>query len=135
MASIRKDIQTRAAPESVWDAIRDVGALHTRLVPGFVTDTRLEGSARIVTFANGTVLREPIVTLDEGARRLVWTAQGGIASHYNAAVQVHADAAGMTRVTWTADFLPDGIAPAIDAAMTAGAAAMQRALDALVHPS
>ena len=135
MASIRKDIFTRAAPAAVWDAIRDVGALHTRLVPGFVTDTKLEDKVRIVTFGNGTVLREPIVTLDEGERRLVWTAEGGIAAHYNAAVQVHADAAGMTRVTWMADFLPDGITPAIDAAMTAGAAAMQRALDRLADPT
>ena len=41
MASIRKELLTKASPEAVWDAIRDIGALHTRLVPGFVTDTRL----------------------------------------------------------------------------------------------
>lgn len=134
MASIQKNILTRAAPEAVWDAIRDVGALHTRLVAGFVTDTKMEGKARIVTFAGGTVLREPIVSLDDVARRLVWTAEGGLTSHYNAAAQVHADAGGMTRVTWTADFLPDSAAQAIDAAMTAGAAAMQRALDGLADP-
>jgi hypothetical protein len=46
-------------------ALRDVGALHTRLVPGFVVDTRLEAGARIVTFANGMTVREQIVTVDE----------------------------------------------------------------------
>ncbi len=132
MASIRKDIWTRANPEAVWDAVRDVGALHTRLVPGFVSDTKLEGNTRIVTFAGGTVLREPIVSLDEMTRRLVWTAEGGLTTHYNAAVEVQTDAGGRTRVTWTADFLPDTVAPAIDAAMTAGSAAMQRALDRLI---
>jgi len=45
MASIRKEIYTKARPHDVWDALRDVGALHTRLVPGFVTDTRLEPGA------------------------------------------------------------------------------------------
>jgi hypothetical protein len=55
MAAIRKEILTAARPERVWDALRDVGALHTRLVPGFVVDTRLEPGARIVTFANGMV--------------------------------------------------------------------------------
>ena len=75
MASIRKEIVTSARPQSVWDAIRDVGALHTRLVPGFVVDTRLEPGARIVTFANGMVAREPIVTVDDEARRLVWGAE------------------------------------------------------------
>ena len=66
MASVVKEIVTRARPDEVWDAIRDIGALHTRLVPGFVTDTKLEPGARIVTFVNGTVLREPIVTLEIG---------------------------------------------------------------------
>ena len=90
MATVRRVIVTRANAGDVWSAIRDVGALHTRLVPGFVVDTRLEGSVRIVTFGNGTVLREPIVTIDEAGRRLVWSAEGGITQHYNASVQVFA---------------------------------------------
>ena len=76
MATIRSELKTRAPASDVWSAIRDIGALHTRLVPGFVTDTKLEPGARIVTFVNGVVLREPIVTLDDEARRLVWTARG-----------------------------------------------------------
>ena len=88
-------------PSEVWSAIRDIGALHTRLVPGFVTDTKLEPGARIVTFVNGTVLREPIVTLDDEARRLVWTHDGGRAAHYNGALQVTELADGLTSVVWT----------------------------------
>ena len=77
MATVRKEISTRARPDQVWDAIRDIGALHTRLVPGFVVDTRLEPGARIVTFGNGpTTIKEPIVTIDDEARRLVWGAEG-----------------------------------------------------------
>ena len=96
-------------PSEVWSAIRDIGALHTRLVPGFVTDTKLEPGARIVTFVNGTVLREPIVTLDDEARRLVWTHEGGRARHYNGALQVSELRGGLTSIIWTADFLPDDI--------------------------
>jgi len=77
MATIRKAIFTAARPDLVWDALRDVGALHTRLVPGFVTDTRLEPGARIVTFGNGLVVREAIVTVDAAERRVVWSASGG----------------------------------------------------------
>ena len=55
MASIRKEILVDARPEKVWDVVRDVGALHTRLVPGFVVDTRLEDDVRTVTFGNGIV--------------------------------------------------------------------------------
>ena len=101
MATIRSELKTRARPCEVWSAIRDIGALHTRLVPGFVTDTKLEPGARIVTFVNGTVLREPIVTLDDEARRLVWTHEGGRARHYNGALQVTELADGLTSVVWT----------------------------------
>jgi Polyketide cyclase / dehydrase and lipid transport len=76
MASIRKEIETKARPDDVWAAIADIGALHTRLVPGFVVDTKLEPGARVVTFDNGMVVREPIVTIDGASRRLVWTAEG-----------------------------------------------------------
>ena len=76
MASIRKEISTTADADDVWDALRDVGALHTRLVPGFVTDTKLEPGARIVTFGNGMVARELIVTVDESERRVVWSGVG-----------------------------------------------------------
>ena len=127
MATVVKRILVRASAEAAWDAVRDIGALHTRLVPGFVTDTRLEPGVRIVTFANGVVVREPIVTLDEAARRVVWTAEGGRTRHYNASAQVFSEGEGAL-IVWTADFLPDEAAGAIDAAMTAGAAAMQAAL-------
>jgi hypothetical protein len=77
MASIRKEIQTSASPEDVWAALRDVGALHTRLVPGFVVDTRLEPGERIVTFGNGMVVREPIVDINDEVRRVPGQRLGG----------------------------------------------------------
>lgn len=130
MATVRKDVIAAAHPDDAWDAIRDIGALHTRLVPGFVIDTCLEPGARRVTFANGQCVREPIITLDECSRRLVWSAEGVGATHYNASVQVVAGP-GATRVVWLADFLPDDIGGAIEAAMDAGAHAMKVALDRL----
>lgn len=135
MASLRKEIPTNAHPDDVWAALRDVGALHTRLVPGFVLDTRLEpgARARIVTFANGAVIREPIVSIDDAARRLVWAAEGGPMTHYNASADVLAGS-GATTVIWTADFLPDEASDFIRAAMDAGAAAMKAALDRLALP-
>jgi hypothetical protein len=131
MASVQREIMTKARVEDVWSAIRDVGALHTRLVPGFVTDTRLEDTVRIVTFGNGMVVREPIVTIDDQAKRLVWSAEGHLTKHYNASVQVSANDDGSSRVVWIADFLPDDAAPAISGAIDAGMAAMKRTLDQL----
>ena len=128
MASIHREIRIKAAPETVWDALRDVGALHQRLAPGFVTDVRLEEGARVVTFGNGLVARELIVDLDDRARRLVWSVVGGRMSHHNASAQVFADGEG-SRFVWIADLLPHEIAPAIAAMMDQGLAVIKRTLE------
>jgi Polyketide cyclase / dehydrase and lipid transport len=130
MASVRKEIETDARPKDAWAAIRDIGALHTRLVPGFVIATRVEPDARIVTFGNGIEIREPIVDLDDAARRLVWSAVGGDTTHYNASVQVFEGTARGSRVVWIADFLPHDRKGQIEAMMEQGMAVMKRTLDA-----
>jgi hypothetical protein len=76
MATIRKEIEINRSPGFVWDAIRDVGNIHKRLVPGFAVDCKLEGDWRTVTFANGMVVRELIVSVDDAIRRHSWAAQG-----------------------------------------------------------
>jgi carbon monoxide dehydrogenase subunit G len=128
MASIRKEFHIEARPEEVWAAVRDVGMIHRRLVPGFVTDCRMDGSARIVSFANGMSAREEIVDLDEQARRLVWSATGGPLTHHNASLQLFADGEHGTRAVWIADLLPNELAAPISAMIDAGASAMQRTL-------
>ncbi|MGA3223650.1 MAG: SRPBCC family protein [Acidobacteriaceae bacterium] len=133
MASIQKEIATKASVDQVWSALSDIGALHTRLVPGFVVDTHLEPGERIVTFGNGMVIREPIVDIDEEKRRLVWSAIGGSLTHYNASAQVFADATGQTRVVWIADLLPNEAAGAIASMMEQGMAVMKTTLDGLVE--
>ena len=132
MASIREEIFTTARPDEVWDAIRDIGALHTRLVPGFVIDTQLEEGARVVTFGNGMTVREPIVDVDDRARRLVWSATGGATTHYNASVQVFDEGNG-SRVVWIADLLPNEAAGRVGAMMKQGMEVMKRTLDRTTH--
>jgi len=129
MASIRKEISIDARPEDVWAALRDVGALHTRLVPGFVVDTRLEEGARIVTFGNGTVARELIVDVDDETRRVVWSVAGGRFTHHNASAQVFADGAGRSRFVWIADLLPNDLVGDISALMEQGSAVIKKTLE------
>ena len=129
MASIHREIQIAADPAVVWDALRDLGALHTRLVPGFVTDVKMEDGARVVTFGNGMVAREVIVDVDEERRRVVWSATGGSMTHHNASAQVFADGAGRSRVVWIADLLPHELAPAIAGMMEEGTRAMKKTLE------
>jgi Polyketide cyclase / dehydrase and lipid transport len=127
MASIRKDILLDASPGDVWDAVRDFGALHTRLVPGFVRDTRLEGpDVRIVSFANGNVVRELLVDCDDPRKRLVYAASSERIQHYNASVQVLAEGEARSRLVWIIDLLPGDIAPYIAGQMDQAALAMQQ---------
>jgi carbon monoxide dehydrogenase subunit G len=129
MASIRREISIDARPETVWDAVRDVGAIHRRLAPGFVTDVRMDGDARIVTFGNGQTVREIIIDLDDQARRLAWSATGGRLTHHNASAQVFADGAGKSRFVWIADLLPNELAPVIASMIEQGIATVKRTLD------
>jgi carbon monoxide dehydrogenase subunit G len=135
MASIQKQVVIDVAPAQVWSALRDVGALHTRLVKGFVTDCRLEGEARIVTFANGMVARELIIDVSDEQQRLAWAAVGGQLTHYNASAQVFADGASRSRVVWIADLLPHEMAPAIAALIEQGLAAMKTTLEGAARES
>src|SRR5262249_38607902 len=129
MATLHKEVLIEARPEQVWDAVRDLGALHTRLVPGFVTDTKLEGNdARIVTFRNGLGVRQPILAGDDERQRLAWSAEGGATKHYNAVLTVSAEG-NATRVRWTTDLLPHAMADAIGAMQEQGLATMKRTLE------
>ena len=128
MASIHKDIPIDAPADQVWAAVRDFGAVHTRLAPGFAIDARLDGEARIVTFANGNVAREVLVNCDEARRRLVYAIANERVSHYNASVQVQAEDETRSRLIWIVDVLPNDIAPYIDGQMDQAAQAMQQAL-------
>ncbi|TMA34296.1 MAG: SRPBCC family protein [Deltaproteobacteria bacterium] len=143
MASIHQEIVIEASPEHVWDAVRDVGAIHERLAPGFVTDTKLEDGARVVTFGNGMVARELIVDLDDAKRRLAWSVQasrsepkeseghrgGGRMTHHNASLQVFAEGEGRTRAVWIADLLPHELGPAISGMIAQGLEAIKKTLE------
>jgi uncharacterized protein YndB with AHSA1/START domain len=110
VASVRKEVVIAATPAEVWAAVRDWAALHERLVPGFATDTRVEGRDRIVTFFTGAVMTERIITVDDDEQRLVWSIVDGPYEHHNGAVQVVAESDDRTRFVWIADLLPDDAA-------------------------
>ena len=129
MASIRREVVIAVASETLWDAVRDVGALHTRLVAGFVTACRMDGDARVVTFSNGMIAREVIVDIDEKERRLVWASVGGRLSHHNASAQVFAEAGDRCRLVWIADFLPNELEPAIAGMIEQGLVAMKKTVE------
>jgi carbon monoxide dehydrogenase subunit G len=132
MATLREVLRLRAPAPRVWDAVRDVGELSRRLVPGFVTEARLDGNARVLTFANGTTVREEIVSIDDDARRLAYAIPNGRFLHYQGTVDVEEDGSG-SRLVWTIDLLPDEYADGIRAMMRQGADVMRATLDGASH--
>lgn len=128
MATVRKEFASPCSADEVWALLRRFEAPH-EVAPGFVAATEVEPSgARMVTFANGSRVREWLVSADEAARRFVYAITDSPAfSHYNAAFQVLEDGSG-SRLVWTVDFLPDAMAERQDTAMTACVRAMQARL-------
>jgi len=134
MASIHKEVLLKSSPDAVWDVVRDIGAVHTRFAPGFVTAVTMDGPDRIVTFANGFVAREVIVDVGEAARRLAYSVRSERMAHHNASFQVFAAGDG-SRLVWIADVLPHEAAVTVEAMMEDGLRAAKAALDGLAVPS
>ena len=128
MASIHKELEINASAEDVWDAVRDVGAVHTRLARQFVIDTQLDGDSRLVTFANGEVVRERIVTMDDHARRLVYAVVDWRTTHHNASFQVVPGDTGC-RLVWITDLLPDSLAALVNGFVEQGCVAIRQTLE------
>jgi len=129
MASIQKELNINAPAEHVWAAIRDVGAVHTRFARQFVIDTQLDGDSRLVTFANGEVVRERIVTIDDRARRLAYAVVDWRTTHHNASFQVVPDDDARCRLVWITDLLPDTLADLVGGFVEQGCAAIKRTLE------
>jgi hypothetical protein len=129
MASILIEISVAVPPEKAWAAFRDVGAVHARLVRGFVTDCKLEKGARIVTYANGVVAKELIVDIDDAGRRLAYAVSGSPRlAHHNASFQVMTEGSG-SRIVWRADILPDSAEPTIRGMMEQGSVTMKKTFE------
>ena len=129
MASISKETTIDASAESVWDAVRDFGAVHVRLAPGFVTDAKMDGADRMVTFVSGNTVREVLIDCDDAKKRLAYSIVNERFKHHSASVQISEDGNNRCRFVWTADMLPNELAPFIDAQMDLGMAAMKKALE------
>jgi len=129
MASVYKTFQIAVPATFAWTAIADLGALHERLVRGFVTETVLEGHTRSVRFANGMMVQERILSVDAPRQRLAYSASGGRTTHHNASVQVTETGPHSCEVTWITDLLPDEVGPAVEKMVEAGAEAMIRTLE------
>jgi hypothetical protein len=129
MASIQKEFLIASSADDVWDAVRDFGAVHTRLAPGFVTNAVMDGDSRLVTFSNGTNAREILVDCDDTKRRLVYAIVSERIRQHSASVQIYEDGDKRSKFVWTVDVLPNEIAPYISGQMDLSIAAVKKTLE------
>jgi len=120
MATVIKDIVIDAPVDAVWDAVADFGAVHRRFAPGFVTNVELIPGARMVTFGDGTVVKELFLGVDHAQRRLAYSIESERLTHHNASFQVLDEGDGRSRLIWTADVLPDAMGAYLSERMDAG---------------
>jgi uncharacterized protein YndB with AHSA1/START domain len=131
VATIIKEVEIERSPDEVWDALQDFMAVHERLVPGFLTDSRPDGDdTRVVTFANGAVAREVLVGVDKDAKRLCYSVVEGPLgfSRHSASAQVFEAGDDRSRFVWITDVLPHEVADRVDELMTVGIAVIERTL-------
>jgi hypothetical protein len=127
MASIVRELELGVSVEDAWLAVRDVGAVHTRLVPGLVREVRLDGGVRHVVFSSGLEIDELIVSVDEAQRRVVYAVQGR-ARHHQASMQVIGEG-GHCRFIWITDLLPEDAADRFASMMDAALPIIKKTLE------
>src|SRR5204862_136059 len=103
MTSLHKDIEIHAPAAAVWEALRDVGRPHERITPGVLTNSTYDGEVRTVTFANGSVVRERIVDIDEQRRRVAYAVIDGPFEYHHASMEVFEAGPDTSRIVWITD--------------------------------
>ena len=111
MASILREAALDLDADQVWSALRDFGSAG-RLFAGVLVTCSRTGDIRTVTFANGMIVNERLVTIDDQARRLVYTVLDGPFLQHSASMQIIPTGQGC-RFVWISDFLPDEVAPTV----------------------
>lgn len=131
MSSVILDTPIAVPADAAWAVIGDWANGPSRMAPGWVTDVRIEGDHRIVTFANGAVFRERLIGIDQTARRLAYAISGDAVrpDHHNAAMQVVPSGPDSCRLYWVQDVLPDALAARLEAGMTASAKIIKSTLE------
>ncbi|MFN0220682.1 MULTISPECIES: SRPBCC family protein [Paenibacillus] len=134
MPTIRKEIWIDASPDQVWDAVRDVGAVHYRLVPGYTENTVMNGHERTLLFQGGFA-REFIVSIDEEERRMAYAVKEGRMPllHHHATFQVFPNDNNGSKLVWITDFLPEQLAKEIQVRVDRGAEVMKKTIEAEVQ--
>jgi polyketide cyclase/dehydrase/lipid transport protein len=130
MASIHHEITVQVDAARAWQALRAVGDAHKLFAPVLV-DGRLEGDTRTVTFANGMIVRERILDVDDRRRRVAYTVLDGPGmSYHHASMRIVEAGQGQCAFVWITDFLPEELRASLTPLIEQGSRALKAQLEA-----
>jgi hypothetical protein len=127
MSTIWWEESISAPADQAWAALRRIEKTHELFAPVLV-ESVVKGDIRTVTFANGLIISERIVTIDELRRRLAYTVLGEMFEHHLASMQILPVDDANCRFVWISDFLPDERAEVVRPLVEQGAEAFARNL-------
>jgi Polyketide cyclase / dehydrase and lipid transport len=129
MASIRKETVIDIGIEPAWAALRRVGEPHTLFAP-VLTDARMTDDVRTVHFANGMIVHERILDVDDERRRVAYVVLDapGLTYHH-ASMQIEIAGPGRCAFVWTTDFLPAEAAASLQPLIDQGSDALKHNLE------
>ena len=130
MASIHEQLTLDVDADKAWAALRLVGEAHKLFNPVLV-DAQQHGEIRTVRFANGMVVEERILDVDDERRRVAYAALNGPGmTYHHASMQVLDAGPGRCLFVWITDFLPPDVAGNLAPLIEQGARALKANLEA-----
>ena len=130
MASIHIESPVAVSADTAWGALRRVDEPDKLFAP-VLTSADIENDTRTVVFANGLVVHERILDIDERRRRVAYSVldSPGL-SYHHASMQIVEDGPQRCRFVWVTDFLPSAAASALQPLIEAGTKALTANLEA-----
>lgn len=108
MGTVRRHAFIDAPADTVWSLVGEPGSLHEWFP---ITATKMEGSTRWITLANGLVFEEEIVTLDHDLRRFQYRiVNNPIVTSHLGTVDVIPDGPSRCLVVYSTDMEPEVLA-------------------------
>jgi hypothetical protein len=129
MASIHHRLPIEVGSDEAWAALRQVGSPDKLFAPVLV-EASLDGDTRTVRFANGMVVHECILDVDDERRRVAYTVLDGPGmTYHHASMQIVDAGPGRCLFVWITDFLPREHGRNIQPLIEQGAAALKHNLE------
>jgi hypothetical protein len=128
MASIRKELEIGVSAAEAWPLLQPAEA-HKAFKP-VLSEARLDNGIRTATFANGMVVHEQILDVDNDHRRVAYAVKDapGVTYHH-ATMELVERGPGRCHFIWITDFVPAEAASTIGPLVEAGAAALKANLE------